>query len=146
MSKYPMNFTATADATEGINSSWKAQTADERELICSVPKEFEGPNTGLSPEDLYLQALLNCYIATLKVIAQNSKLSFASIAANGTLTLDQDSTGEAAWMRSATLKFSVLGADNPDRFRRVMERVSKQCMVLNSVKTNLNFEFEVSGL
>jgi organic hydroperoxide reductase OsmC/OhrA len=144
MSNYPMTFSASASAHNGIDSVWSAMTADERELVCSIPKEFGGPNSGLSPEDLFVQALMNCYIATLKVIAQNSKMSFASIHSSAELTLDRDEAAPTPWMKSVKLKFSVSGVENVDRFRRLMERVSKQCMVLNSVKTEVHFEFEVT--
>ncbi len=145
MPNFPMLFNATASASEGVESNWSARANDERQLLCAIPREFGGPNTGFSPEDLFIQALVNCYIATLKVIAKNMKLSFASIEAEAELVLDRDDTAPTPWMKRANLKFSVTGAKEVERFRRLMDRVSKQCMVLNSVKTELSFEFEVSG-
>ena len=143
MANYPMIFESSADAVSGIGSDWKTTSEEGREISCSVPSQFGGPTSGFSPEDLYLAALANCYIATLKVIATNSKMSFAKIEAKARLTLDQDGQAPTPWMKKAELKFKAMGVENPDRFKRLMERVSKQCMIINSVKTQIEFEFEV---
>ena len=145
----PIYFSAQAVSPEGIKTEWSAQ-AFEREkenqtgdLRCGIPTAFGGSGAGSSPEDFYLLALLNCYVATLKVIAENSKLRFGQIEAKGDLTLDKNEAGEPM-MKTAVLKFRVNGAENPDRFLRLMERVSKQCMILNSVKTEIKFEFSIA--
>ena len=145
MANYPMEFSAIAHGPSGLQSDWVTETKERREVACSIPAEFGGPNTGLSPEDLYLAALTNCYVATLKVIAANSKLEFATIEANGTLILDKDETSAVPWMKQANLRFKVRGVENVDRFRRLMERVSKQCMIINSVKTDVQFSFEIES-
>lgn len=141
----PMQFPASAESKNGINVDWSAHaSAGASDLACGIPKEFGGPGTGLSPEDLFISALLNCYIATFKVIAQNSKIEFASIAGSGVLTLDKDANGET-WFTEALLKLQVTGAANAERTQRLMERVSKQCMVINSVKTKVSFELKAEA-
>lgn len=138
-----MSFTANVQASEGLSQHWTTSTADERTITCSIPKEFGGPNSGHSPEDLYLAALMNCYVATLKVIAANSKMSFDALAGHAVLTLDRDETTSTPWMANVKLMFTAQGVENVDRFRRLMERVSKQCMIINSVRSVVTFEFEV---
>ena len=143
---YPMNFPARAESEFGIDVDWSAKaSADAPEFSCGIPKEFGGPGTGLSPEDLYIAALVNCYIATFKVIAQNSKISFHAIHGSGNLTLDKDVNGET-WFTAADLWFKVTGAANVERTHRLMERVSKQCMVINSLKTKVSFNLVAEGL
>jgi peroxiredoxin-like protein len=146
MAAYPMTFLARAEAPAGLVTNWKTVTGENRTLDCAIPKEFDGPGTGLSPEDLFLLALTNCYIATLKVIAENSKMLFSSIEAEASLTLDRDESMPAPWMKSSLLKFTAKGVQNEERFRRLMERVSRQCMIINSVKTSVEFKFEVQSL
>jgi organic hydroperoxide reductase OsmC/OhrA len=145
MADYPMHFKAQTTTPSGVQSQWVTLTGDGRSLDCSIPKEFNGPNSGFSPEDLYLLALLNCYTATFKVIAENSKMSFEVLEGSGTLTLDRESSSSGAWMKSAHLRFIAKGVENEERFRRLMERVSKQCMIINSVKTAVTFEFEITA-
>lgn len=141
----PMQFPAEARSEFGIEKDWAGRASvGAPDLKFGVPKEFGGPGTGLSPEDLFVSALVNCYIATFKVIAQNSKIQFARIEGSGVLTLDKDSGGET-WFTSALLKFNVSGAANVERTQRLMERVSKQCMVINSVKTAVTFELKAEA-
>lgn len=138
-----MTFLARSHAPSGLDTKWVTTTGDDRSLDVSVPKEFDGPNSGFSPEDLFLLALANCYVATLKVIAANSKLVFESIEATAKLALDRDEATTVPWMKHADLKFTAKGVQNPERFQRLMERVSKQCMIINSVRTSVDFKFEV---
>ena len=140
-----MTFGARSHAPSGLDTKWITTTGDNRSLDVSIPKEFDGPNSGFSPEDLFLLALANCYVATLKVIAANSKMVFDSIEATAKLTLDRDESMPTPWMKHADLKFTAKGVQNAERFQRLMERVSKQCMIINSVRTAVNFEFEVQG-
>ncbi len=144
----PLHFTAAAISKSGIQTDWSSQAYENErqnlagDLKCGIPAAFGGAGTGSSPEDFFILSLLNCYIATLKVIAQNSKLGFESIRGHGELTLDRGDDG-AQMMKLAHLKFEVSGAENADRFLRLMERISKQCMIINSVKTDVTFEFKL---
>ena len=140
---YPMIFLARAQATSDLQTDWSTTTADDRVITCSIPREFGGPSAGVSPEDLFILALMNCYVATLKVIAANSKMSFSSLEGSASLTLDRDDANSAPWMKSAHLKFIAKGVESQERFLRLMQRISKQCMIINSVKTAVHFEFEV---
>lgn len=141
-----MTFSASAISPSGLDTSWETITADNRSIQCSIPQEFGGPNSGYSPEDLYLLALMNCYIATFKVIAMNSKMTFTSLNASGTLTLNKVEGAPTPLMKSAHLKFTAQGVENRERFQRLMERVAKQCMIINSVKTDVHFEFEAMSV
>ena len=75
MVKYPMSFKAQAHSPAGIQSPWssKAEAMPEKPLTLAIPPEFEGPGGGFSPEDLYLLALENCFVATFKVFAEKSR-------------------------------------------------------------------------
>jgi organic hydroperoxide reductase OsmC/OhrA len=150
MTQYPLIFRAQADSSEGIQSSWTARAAVQAasnstgEIPCAIPAEFEGPATGFSPEDLFVLALLNCYIATLKVVAEKSKLSFASINGSAQMVLNKNSEGVPG-IESVQLRFDASGVSNQERFQRLMERVSKQCMMINAVKCDVTFELKAQG-
>ena len=143
MTTYPVRFSANSNALAGIATPWMSSSGEARSLECSIPKEFGGPSSGFSPEDLYIFALASCYIATFKVIAANSKLVYESILADAVLTLDRDAGSPMPWMKQAVLSFTLHGATDEAKARRLMERVSKQCMIINSVKTDVHFNFEV---
>lgn len=143
MIQYPMNFVSQSSATEGIQASWSTSTASG-ELMGAIPPEFEGPGNGYSPEDFYVLALTNCFIATFKVFAEKSKLSFASLEAQGKLTLDRDEKG-IPWMKHFHLNVQLKGCAENEKAQRLLQKTSQSCMVLNSVKTEKTFEFFVSA-
>ena len=144
MIHYPLSFKVASSATQGIQSNWSTRAESMRDPIpMAIPPEFEGPGGGFSPEDIYAFALMNCFIATFKVIAEKSKLEYGSIDTEATLTVDRNESG-VPWMKALHLKVKVAGAQDQDRTKRLLEKTSQSCMILNSVKTEKTFEFAVA--
>ena len=147
MIRYPMTFDVQSEAQPGIQSTWKAgphsTNQDLDAFTVAIPPEFEGPGGGYSPEDFYALALANCFIATFKVFAEKSKISFSSLVGEGKLTVDRDDKS-APWMKSFHLKVSLFGVVDPERTLRLLEKTASSCMILNSVKTEKTFEFNLN--
>jgi organic hydroperoxide reductase OsmC/OhrA len=146
MIQYPLKFEVSIEGKAGMEHSWKTRvpghkSGEVREVVAAVPPEFEGPGGGFSPEDFYALALLNCFTATFQVIATRSKLEFSAFAASGTLVVDRDEKG-APWMKHFHLRAKVEGAKDPERAKRLLEKTSQSCLILNSVRTEKTFEFE----
>ena len=150
MISYPLIFKARAVTKSGILTDWSSvatengQRNNTGELECGIPTDFGGSGHGASPEDFFLLALLNCYVATFKVIAERMKLNFETLNASGQLNLDKEPSGQPR-MKSATLVFDLLGASDTAKARRLMKQVSGQCMIINSVKTAVTFDLRVDG-
>jgi uncharacterized OsmC-like protein len=146
MVQYPLKFSVAAEAVSGVDSTWMTRVpanrpGEFRELGAAIPPEFQGPGGGYSPEDFYALALLNCFMATFRVIASKSQLAFRSVRLNGELIVDRDEKG-APWMKHFYLSAQVEGAADPERAKRLLEKTSQSCLILNSVKTEKTFEFE----
>lgn len=141
MIKFPLTFKVAAQASSGIQSAWSAE-AGTHMVAMAIPPEFEGPGDGLSPEDLYALALLNCFIATFKVVAEKSKLSYSDIKANAELTVDRDAQGRP-WMAKVDIRVNLTGATDIERTQKLLQKTSESCMILNSTKTEKTFSFEV---
>jgi uncharacterized OsmC-like protein len=145
MIQYPLDFKVSTKSEASVQSTWQSEVNSPTGKLVSVvaiPPEFEGPGGGYSPEDLYSLALLNCFIATFKVIAEKSRLVFESIEGEGTLQVDRNESG-VPWMKSFRMNFTLIGAADADRATRILEKTSQSCMILNSVKTEKSFHFEV---
>lgn len=144
MIKYPMSFKVSAESAEGIQTSWEsiAQTQSAG-IRMSIPPEFEGPGDGFSPEDLYAMALQNCFIATFKVFAEKSRLAFSKLQVATELVVDRNESGRP-WMARCVLKVQLEGCTQVENAKRILERTSENCMILNSVKTEKVFEFVVT--
>jgi len=142
MINYPLNFKARTKSPAGMQSAWKSGPGGE-EMVCAVPAEFEGPGGGFSPEDLYLGALSNCFVATFKVYAEHSKLQFEEVEVESSLVVDLDDRKRPV-MKEAEFLVKIRGASNVDRARLLAKKASESGFVLNSVKSTLKFSFEIS--
>lgn len=142
MIQYPLSFFCQSQSQSGISSSWKTNSSNV-ESLCAIPPEFEGVGGGLSPEDLYAQALTNCFVGTFKVYAEKSGLSFENLQVNTELKVDLDEKKKPV-MKSALLKIQISGGEKPERLKSLAERAIKAGFILNSVKTEIDYELAVS--
>lgn len=142
MIKYPLKFKASAKATPGSNTTWTAQAEENTPITCAIPPEFMGPGGGYSPEDLYGIALLNCVIATFKVFAQKSNLTFTEVSGTADITIDRGEGG-APWISHIALHMSVSGASDAAKCETVLKESKKACIVCNSMRTDVSIDISV---
>lgn len=140
MISYPLKFESSTESDCGMNSLWKTRS-DQFENTCSIPKEFQGPGGGLSPEDLYNQALTNCFVATFKVYAENSKLTFEKLVVDSKLVVDLDERKKPV-MKEFHLSARIHNASNPEKALMLAKKASESGFILNSVKTEKYFEIK----
>lgn len=145
MYKFPMIFKVASQTPMGLDASWKTHALSQNDaLTCAIPPEFNGPGGGYSPEDFYALALANCFIATFKVFAQNSKLEFSNLDVKCELAVDRNEKGHP-WMAQMNFKIHLKGIANSSLAERVIEKTKTGCLVLNSVKTEKTFEVILNG-
>ncbi len=138
-----MTFKVQSTSASGVQSQWKTHAgAFAHEIPVAIPPEFQGPGTGLSPEDLYAMALQNCFVATFKVFAEKSRLAFDLIQIDSTLFVDRNEKGQP-WMARIDMKVHLKTSEPQDKARSLLERTSQSCMILNSVNTQKTFDFEI---
>jgi organic hydroperoxide reductase OsmC/OhrA len=141
MIQYPLHFQIESAAKEGIQSLWTS-TASGQSATCAIPPEFEGPGGGFSPEDFFGLAAVNCFVATFKVIAEKSRLSFESIRVSADLKVDRNEKGQP-WMAELAFKVQVKpGSADRERLERALQKASGACLVLHSLKTAVNFDIQ----
>ena len=141
MIKYPIQFEVSAQANSGLSTPWSA-TALGHKTVCSIPPEFEGPGGALSPEDLFAHALTNCFIATFKVYAEHSKLVFDDLTAKSKLIVDLNESKKPV-MKRLELTVNLKNPNNPERAKILAKKAFESGFILNSVKTELDFNFNV---
>ncbi len=144
MYKFPMSFQIEAQTPAGSNTTWSTQALSQTDaLTCAIPPEFNGPGGGYSPEDFYGLALANCFIATFKVFAQNSKLDYRELAVKSELLVDRNDKGHP-WMAKMNFKIQLSGVENTALAERVIDKTKMGCLVLNSVNTEKSFEVKLN--
>lgn len=132
---YPIKFQGSAKATPGMQVSWKTHASDTF-LPCSIPPQFEGDGTHASPEDFFLLAVMNCFVATFKVYASYSKLAFDDVGVTANLIVDKNDEGKPC-MRSVEMFVRLSGVANPERARMLVDKVLANGFILQSVKSEL---------
>ncbi len=142
MIKYPISFYANSQSNAGIQSLWTFES-QSFENHCAIPPEFEGPGGALSPEDLFAQALTNCFVATFKVYAEKSKLLYSRISNKAELVVDVDEN-KRPMMKKCTLHVQISGCEKPDRIKVIAEKAFTSGFILNSVKTELTLILQIS--
>jgi organic hydroperoxide reductase OsmC/OhrA len=141
MIRYPISFYAQADSGSGIQSQWTIES-QSLQGNCAVPPEFEGPGGALSPEDLFAQALTSCFVATLKVYAEKSKINFSQLSVKTELVADLNEAKKPI-MKTCRLFVSISGCENPERIRTLAEKAFSSGFIINSVKTEMAMELSI---
>lgn len=135
-------FVVKARATSGVSQNWSSETEAGTAFTVAIPPQFQGPGTGVSPEDFYGLALLNCWLATFKVVAEKSRFEFASLEGEATLTTGKNEAGRL-WIPTIHIKLVLSGVADEDKGRRLVEMASQHCLILNSVNTVKTWDLEV---
>ena len=143
MIQYPIQFSTKATAICGMSSAWKVQSSNI-EMEIAIPTEFEGPGGALSPEDLFAQALTNCFLATYKVLAEKSKVTFEGISVTGELTVERDELKRPI-MKAFHFLIQLTSPSDVERAKRLVEKALQTGFILNSVKTELTHELVVTN-
>jgi len=144
MYSYPMEFVSEANAASVFESPWSISSG-EMTTSCSVPKEFGGAGGAFSPEDLFLQAVMNCFVGTFKVMAKLSKVGFTDLKVNGKLYVDKNQDGKVC-MKTIHLAIGILGADRPERLQNLVSKALREGFILNSVKSEVLYSLNEGPL
>ncbi len=143
MIKYPISFFATAESESGIQSQWTIESQNI-ETKCAVPPEFEGPGGAFSPEDLFAQALTNCFVATFKVYAEKSKVHFSNLSVRAELVADMNESKKPV-MKDCILHVKITGCENVERIKTLAQKAFSSGFIINSVKTQMKMDLEVQA-
>lgn len=135
MIQYPVTFHGNAAAGPGLLGSWST-AASEMLSTCTIPSAFEGSGEGLTPEDHFLLAVQNCFVATFKVYAHYSKVTFETLTVKATLTVDKDSMGLPC-MQKVHLQIDLQGVVDSKRALILVRKTLDNGFILRSVKTQI---------
>lgn len=142
MNKYPLSFKATSTAASGIQNNWESQALNFPKVVCAIPKEFAGPSTGYSPEDLMIMAVINCFIATFKVFSEKAQLNFDKIESEGSIVIDRLNTGFVG-VSNLNLEFIVTNPSDRSKAEVILNETKKNCLMANALKAEVQFSFSI---
>jgi organic hydroperoxide reductase OsmC/OhrA len=137
MPSLPLDFFSEAKATKNFEEAWPISSGPMKS-VCAIPPEFGGAGGGFSPEDLFLQAAINCFMGTFKVVAKLSKISFSEVHVKGKLQVGKNEDNKVA-MKSIELEIHIADADRPDRMDAIVAKSIRDGFILNSVKSQVTY-------
>ena len=142
MVDYPVRF--QAEVSDEGNHTWGLETEENLERDMSVPEEFGGDSDNPSPEDLFNASLASCILATFKVTAERKGLKYEEISSECVTELDRGEDGRPI-MKKAEITVKVKRSSDQELAEEVAEISEKNCFIHNSVKTDVNTNFEFRG-
>lgn len=138
MINYPVHFIGESNSKKGILTTWSTKSSGI-ETICCVPEEFEGSGGALAPEDHFLLALINCFVATFKVYSHYSKLEFDHLNVRGELCVDFNDDKKPI-MKELMLKINIQGPSDIKKANLLINKALENGFILNSTTTKINHE------
>ena len=138
MVEYSEDYRAHAEATDDADS-WPTDSRGTVEV--GITPEFGGDFDGPAPENYYAITLTNCYVATLKAIADNSNQPFDRVVADGTLKLRPEDGTTVVDSFDLEVEMHVDSAGR--KAETILERTLEHCFILNSVEFPVNVDSEV---
>ena len=115
------------------------------ELVVDAPPEFKGQEGAWTPEHLFVASVSSCFMTTFLAIAENSKFDFVRlrIAANGKL---EKREGQGFMITEITLRPELVLRDarGIERALRILEKAEKNCLISNSIKTQITLQPNVT--
>jgi organic hydroperoxide reductase OsmC/OhrA len=135
MIAYPVSFYGQSNAQSGMQNKWTVMSSDFSST-CAIPKEFEGCGETFSPEDFFLLSLQNCFIATFKVYAEYSKLSFSNLQVSSELIVDKNEIQKPI-MKSLKLNIQLTNTSDIKKADLLIKKTLENGFILQSVKTEI---------
>jgi len=114
-------------------------------LHVDAPPEFKGHDGVWTPEHLFVAAVNSCFMTTFLAIAENSKLEFVSFKAEAEGKLEKVD-GQGLMMTEISLRprLVISHARDAERASRILEKAERNCLISNSVKTEVRLKSEVT--
>jgi organic hydroperoxide reductase OsmC/OhrA len=142
MINYPITFRGRAESLPGIKQNWTVQSEDFQ-AECSVPREFEGLGGTFTPEDFFLMAITNCFLATFKVFSEYSKLNFDKLIVESSLIVDKNED-QMVTMKSAHLNITLVNVSDQKKANLLVKKTIETGFILKSVKTDITYNVQLS--
>ena len=113
------------------------------ELATAPPAEFDGPGDAWSPEHLLLASVETCFLFTLRVVAQASRVSFTEASVTAEVTVDRQDGGLRFTEIVLRARLVVPAGVDHERAARVMDKSERACLVTASLATPVRLVPEI---
>jgi len=141
MQELPHHYHASAVAEGDIVH---VSSPDAVNIETAAPVQFGGPGNRWSPETLFTGAIANCLVLTFKAVASASKLKWSAIECNVETILDRVERKTLFTQAIVRVKLTIDNAEDSERAEKILEKAESNCLVSNSLKTEIRLESEIA--
>lgn len=115
------------------------------DLVIDAPPEFNGQKGSWTPEHLFVASVNSCFMTTFLAIAENSHFDFVSFRAGAQGKLEKRA-GQGFAITEITLRPRLVlrEARHAERALRILQKAERNCLISNSMKTQITLEPEVT--
>lgn len=130
-------FKGTVQFTGGYGDYGQLNTSNLDTKI-SIPKSMGGIEIGTNPDELLLGAAATCFIISLSVICERSKISLNDLLVNATAFVEF----EHGVLTYKAIEYDVLIEPTHEvsgsLVKRLIDKAEKNCMITRALKGNVD--------
>lgn len=112
-------------------------------LASAAPTQFGGPGDRWSPETLLVGAVADCFVLSLRAVAQASSLAFSSVSCQAEGKLDRVERTTRFTEIHLRVELLLPPDGDPGKAERVLEKAKTACLVSNSLACPVHLEKSV---
>lgn len=109
-------------------------------LASAAPAEFGGPGDRWSPETLLVAAVADCFVLSLRAVAQASSLPFTTVSCQAEGTLDRVERTTRFTGMTLRVELVLPAGGDPAKADKVLEKAKTACLVSNSLACPVSLE------
>ena len=141
MQELPHHYHASAVAEGDIV---RVSSPDTVNIETAAPVEFGGPGHRWSPETLFTAAIANCLVLTFKAVARASKLNWSGIECDVETILDRVERSTLFTQAIVKVRLTIANAEDADRAEKLLQKAESNCLISNSLKTEIRLVPEIT--
>ncbi|MBK7951472.1 MAG: OsmC family protein [Deltaproteobacteria bacterium] len=141
MQSFPHQYRVAARA--GSEGEVALDSAGLPPLASAGPAEFGGPGDRWSPETLLVGAVADCYVLSLRAVAEASKVAWTSIDCRAEGTLDRVERTTRFTQVALHVELVVPPETELAKAERVLEKAKSACLISNSLACPVTLEKSV---
>ena len=128
---------------------WKEQkkgmlsSLDKPDIEIATPPEFKGHDGIWTPEDLLVASVNSCIMTTFLYYAKREHLDFVSYESNAEGVLEKVDKEFIISYISVKPKVTIKNEEDVDKARRIIKLSDENCLISNSVKSNVEVIAEI---
>ncbi len=141
MQSFPHLYAVSARAA--VEGEVRLESPGLPGLASAAPAEFGGPGDRWSPETLLIGAVADCFVLSLRAVAQASALPFRSVTCDAEGTLDRVERVTRFTEVRLRVELELPAGADAAKAERVLDKAKSACLVSNSLACPVQLEKHV---